>query len=197
MKHRTTAAHRKTTASGQVRIIGGRWRGRKLPVVDAQGLRPTTDRIKETVFNWLQFELAEAEIVDLFAGSGGLGFEALSRGAAQCHFVETWAPAVQQLRNNIQSVQANAQVHSKGALEFITSCATASIDVLFIDPPFGQAWLEKIIPAIETHQVLKPNAWIYVETGTADSATSWPPNWHIHREKTAGQVCYRLFQYRP
>lgn len=197
MKHRAQSAHRGATAFGQVRIIGGRWRGRKLPVVDAQGLRPTTDRVKETVFNWLQFELADANVVDLFAGSGGLGFEALSRGAAQCQFVETWAPAVTQLRENIQRLQANAQVHNKGALDFITSCAAASIDVLFIDPPFGQAWLENILPAIEARQILKPNAWVYVEAATGEQPSMWPANWQLHREKTAGQVSYRLFQYRP
>ena len=197
MKHRTKPARRTATALGQVRIIGGRWRGRKLPVVDGQGLRPTTDRVKETLFNWLQFELADAKVVDLFAGSGGLGFEALSRGAAQCQFVETWAPGIQKLRDNIQQLQANAQVHSTGALEFIASSAPGSIDIVFIDPPFGQAWIEKIIPAIEARQVLNANAWIYIESGTDERVVSWPADWHLHREKTAGQVCYRLFQFRP
>lgn len=193
MKQRAKSA----PAVGQIRVIGGLWRGRKLPVVDAQGLRPTTDRIKETVFNWLQFEFADAQVVDLFAGSGGLGFEALSRGARHAHFVETWAPAVRQLGQNITTLNANAEVHSAGALAFLNQCPLASIDILFVDPPFDQAWLDKVVPVIAERQILKPGAWVYIESGSTETAQNWPIDWHLHREKTTGQVCYRLFQYRP
>lgn len=197
MKQRAKSGHHASSALGQIRIIGGRWRGRKLAVVNALGLRPTTDRIKETVFNWLQFELNDAQVVDLFAGSGGLGFEALSRGAQYAHFVETWAPAVQQLKRNVQTLNANAEVHTAGALAFLNHCPAASIDILFIDPPFGQAWLDKVLPVVTERKVLTPGAWIYVESGSTETTQNWPANWHLHREKVAGQVCYRLFQYQP
>lgn len=197
MTQRKKSARTTTAANGHVRIIGGRWRGRKLPVVSGEGLRPTTDRIKETLFNWLQFELADARVVDLFAGSGSLGFEALSRGAKTCQFVETWSPAVKQLGHNIATLSAPAQVDTQGALAFLANCPAQSIDLLLLDPPFRKGWLEQVMPLIEAHDVLAPNAWVYAEHGTDEQPRSWPTGWRLHREKTAGQVCYRLFQYQP
>lgn len=193
-KRRTTSSRQPPKADGQIRIIGGQWRGRKLKVVDAQGLRPTTDRVKETLFNWLQFELADAQVLDLFAGSGGLGFEALSRGAAQVQFAETWAPAVRQLHSNIQHLHANATVNEQGALAAIQSQPKHSIDLVFLDPPFGQDWLNKVVAALTQADVVKPNGWIYLEAGPQDQVAQWPADWQLHREKQAGQVTFRLFR---
>ncbi|MGX5915453.1 16S rRNA (guanine(966)-N(2))-methyltransferase RsmD [Aliidiomarina sp. Khilg15.8] len=188
----------KAQSKGQIRIIGGRWRGRKLPVLHAEGLRPTTDRIKETLFNWLQFDLHGARVVDLFAGSGGLGFEALSRGAAKATLVETQAQAVALLRDNITTLQitGQAEIDSRGALAWIDSAAPHSVDVLFLDPPFGNDWLSQILPRIDQADILVPGAFVYIESGQAESEPELPAHWQLRREKVAGQVRFRLFQ-RP
>lgn len=180
--------------AGSIRIIGGRWRGRKLPVLSAEGLRPTTDRIKETLFNWLQFELNDKAVVDLFAGSGSLGFEALSRGASQAILVETFQPAIQQLEKNITTLDAPARVVRDGAEAFLSSTDEHSIDVLFMDPPFGKGWLPKISLLLTQRAVLKTGAWVYIENGPDDTCDSWPANWQLHRQKQTGQVTSRLFQ---
>lgn len=186
----------KAQTTGQIRIIGGRWRGRKLPVLDAQGLRPTTDRIKETLFNWLQFDLHGARVVDLFAGSGGLGFEALSRGAARATLVETQTQAIALLRDNITTLQVTGQadIDSRGALAWIESAPVHSVDVLFLDPPFGHDWLDQILPRIEQADILAPGAFIYIENGQAEAEGELPASWQLLREKTAGQVRFRLLR---
>lgn len=185
----------KPTAAGSIRVIGGRWRGRKLPVLNADGLRPTTDRIKETLFNWLQFELTGKTVVDLFAGSGGLGFEALSRGAEHAHFGEIQHDAQTLLVSNIERLQASATVHKDGALALLNTLGAKSIDVLFLDPPFRQGLLNEALSLVEKHQLLADNAWVYVETGRDEVTPQWPADWQIFREKTAGQVHARLFRY--
>lgn len=187
-------AARPSSSQGQIRIIGGQWRGRKLPVMQAEGLRPTTDRVKETLFNWLQFELPGARVLDLFAGSGSLGFEALSRGASHVVFAETSPTALRQLTSNINSLQASAEVISQGAQACLAKQPQASIDMVFIDPPFGKHWLDTIIPELDASGILQAQAWVYVESGQQDTFNSWPQHWHLHREKAAGQVTYRLFR---
>lgn len=192
-----TSKHPRTSPSpqlGNIRIIGGQWRGRKLPVVPAEGLRPTPDRVKETVFNWLQFELQDSYVLDLFAGSGSLGIEALSRGARGVCFAETWAPAVKQLEQNLATLGGAGQVYSKGAEECLAAQQVHSVDVVFLDPPFAQGWLEKIIPQLEAEKILKTGGWVYVESGTQDNFSNFPATWRLHREKKAGQVTFRLFQ---
>ncbi|MCC5879694.1 MAG: 16S rRNA (guanine(966)-N(2))-methyltransferase RsmD [Idiomarina sp.] len=179
---------------GTIRIVGGLWRGRKLPVVDAEGLRPTPDRVKETLFNWLQFELADARVADLFAGSGGLGLEALSRGAAHADFIETSAPAVTQLHTNLTSLGARGEVHAQGAEAYLKGRQPRSIDIIFIDPPFAKGWLERIIPMLDEGNLMAINGWVYVECSKRDAFTAWPANWRLHREKKVGQVMSRLFQ---
>ena len=183
---------------GSIRIIGGAWRGRKLPVLDAEGLRPTTDRVKETLFNWLQFELHDAAILDLFAGSGSLGLEALSRGAATAVFAETSAPAVAQLKKNLVTLTGSStgtgQVYDQGAEACIAAQPAQSIDIAFIDPPFAKGWLDRVIPQLVARNIMKSNGWVYVETGPQDSLKQWPQAWRLHREKKVGQVISRLFQ---
>lgn len=180
---------------GNIRIIGGRWRGRKLAVPHAEGLRPTTDRVRETVFNWLQFELHDARVLDLFAGTGALAFEALSRGAAHALMVEQHAPAVRCLSENIKTLAAAGQVLQADALKVLLTPPEAPFNVVFIDPPFRQQLLPQVISALQQPGWLADNAWIYVETETELNA-QWPANWQLHREKQAGQVSYRLFQKR-
>ncbi|GAA5525880.1 ribosomal RNA small subunit methyltransferase D [Microbulbifer aestuariivivens] len=188
-------------APGQLRIIGGDWRGRKLQFAAVEGLRPTGDRLRETLFNWLQFRLVGARCLDLFAGSGALGLEALSRGAAAVDFVELNRQAAQTLSSQLQLLQCDqGRVHNCSAAQYLQgtpgSCdpdsyGPNSYDIVFIDPPFaGNLWAETLaVLALR----LAAGALVYVET-PRDSALAPPPHWQLQKEKRAGQVCMRLFQ---
>lgn len=183
----------KAQQKGQIRIIGGRWRGRKLAVLNAEGLRPTSDRIKETLFNWIQFDVTDSQVLDLFAGTGSLGLEALSRGASQAIFVETHLPAARQLQENIAVLKAEARVENSNAEQTIALLPSNSIDLVFVDPPFQQGWLARIIPLLENSGCLTKNALIYVECERREDFSHWPANWHLQRDKEIGQVHFRLF----
>ncbi|MDO6499458.1 16S rRNA (guanine(966)-N(2))-methyltransferase RsmD [Photobacterium sanguinicancri] len=180
--------------TGFVRIISGRWRGRKLPVHDVEGLRPTTDRVKETVFNWLAQDLYQAKCLDLFAGSGGLGFEALSRGADSLTLLELDSKAANQIKQNLATIGAeNATLHNTDALKFLAQAGTPH-DVVFIDPPFRKDLIASVIELLENNGWLTPQAMIYIETEKELGDLPTPAHWHLHREKIAGQVSYRLFE---
>ena len=178
---------------GQVRIIGGKWRGRKLPVRDSEGLRPTTDRIKETLFNWLMPVIRDARCLDCFAGSGSLGFEALSRFAQNVTFIELDKQNAQLLTENKARLQADdATVITNSSLTVLSQQGTP-FDVVFIDPPFRKGLLNETIQLLEKNQWLADESWIYVESEAESPLTDLPTNWQLHREKIAGQVAYRLF----
>ena len=178
---------------GQIRIIGGKWRGRKLPVRDSEGLRPTTDRIKETLFNWLMPIIREARCLDCFAGSGSLGFEALSRFADSVTFIELDKQNAQLLTENKARLQSdNANIINGNSLEILGQNGTP-FDVVFIDPPFRKGLLSDTIQLLEKNQWLADESWIYVESEAESLLTDIPTNWQLHREKIAGQVAYRLF----
>ncbi|WP_086981886.1 16S rRNA (guanine(966)-N(2))-methyltransferase RsmD [Vibrio aphrogenes] len=181
-------------STGFIRIISGLWRGRKLPVHDAQGLRPTTDRVKETLFNWLAPEIPHAKCLDLFAGSGGLGFEAASRQAELVTMVELNKQAYQQLTQNAQQLKAtNIEIHHQDALTFLQQTGQA-YDIVFIDPPFRQGLLEQTLNLLQQNGWLTDHGLVYIETEKELQLPPLPPQWQLHREKTAGQVCYRLYQ---
>ncbi|MCW8329523.1 16S rRNA (guanine(966)-N(2))-methyltransferase RsmD [Photobacterium sp. SDRW27] len=183
-----------TRREGFVRIISGRWRGRKLPVHDVEGLRPTTDRVKETVFNWLAPDIHEAKCLDLFTGSGSLSFEALSRGAHSVTMLELDKKAADQLEKNRLTVGAdNAKIHQTDSLAFLSQSGTPH-DIVFIDPPFRKNLLQEVITLLETNGWLAPHAIIYIEAEKELGDPDTPAHWHLHKEKTAGQVCYRLFE---
>jgi 16S rRNA (guanine966-N2)-methyltransferase len=185
---------RSGAARGQVRIIGGRWRGTRLPVVDAAGLRPTSDRVRETLFNWLQATLPDARVLDLFAGSGALGLEALSRGAREAMLVEREPDAAEQLRANVERLHAGTQAHvlRADALGLLRTPLYGRFDVVFIDPPFdsGDLWRQALA-------LLPPwlanDAWLYLETPLAG-----PPevglSWVMHREGRTREVRYALYR---
>lgn len=183
------------SGSGFVRIIAGKWRGRKLPVKNVEGLRPTTDRVKETLFNWIQADLYQAHCLDLFAGSGSLGFESLSRQAATVTFVEKDKTAKEQLSENINSLQVeNAFLHHTDALSFL-ACEKSKkhpFDIVFIDPPFRQDLLENVCNELEKNDQLAHNALIYIETELSE--VNLPLAWQMLKEKKAGQVYYRLYR---
>ena len=183
----------KKPATGSIRIIAGKHRGRKLPVLDAEGLRPTTDRVKETVFNWLMPYLHNANCLDCFAGAGSLGFEALSRGAAQVHLIELNKAAAKQLLVNKQLLKAdNIAVNNVDVLSFLKTQAQQSFDLVFIDPPFRQNLVTQTCELLENGW-LAEQALIYVET-EAEGNQPIPSNWQLLKEKIAGQVAYRLYQ---
>jgi 16S rRNA (guanine966-N2)-methyltransferase len=180
-------------ASGFVRIISGLWRGRKLPVHDAEGLRPTTDRVKETVFNWLAQDIAGARCLDLFAGSGGLGFEAASRQAEQVTMLELNPQAYRQLQTNVETLKTDRiTLVNTDSLAYLRQPGKP-FELVFIDPPFRQGLLEEAVTLLEANGWLSDNAMIYVETEKELLLPALPDSWSLYREKMAGQVCFRLF----
>ena len=181
--------------SGQVRIIGGQWRSRKLPVHDVEGLRPTTDRVKETVFNWLAPYVVDADCLDLFAGSGGLSFEALSRYAQSALLLEKDRTAAKQLSKNLALLKCtNADVINSDSLTFLAKTATNKFSLVFIDPPFRKNLLEQSCQLLEQNDWLTDDAIIYLEMESELAQVNLPPNWQCLREKNAGQVTYSLWQ---
>lgn len=183
----------KNASKGQIRIIAGQFRGRKLPVLMADGLRPTTDRVKETVFNWLMPYIQDANCLDCFAGSGGLGFEAISRGASAVTLVELNKLAAQQLKDNKALLKAdNIQVIQQNALDFLHS-NQQSYSLVFIDPPFRKGLAQQTAQLL-SGKGLTDDALIYVEMETDHNTQIMPSHWQLLKEKVAGQVVYRLYQ---
>lgn len=187
---------RDSSALGSVRIIGGEWRGRKLPVIEANGLRPSSDRIRETLFNWLMPYVAGSRCLDLFAGTGALGFESLSRGAAHVDFVETQCQVFGALESNISLLNAQASVWHESAESYLRRIqgnqGAKKYDIVFIDPPFAGDLLESTISQICTTNCLKSGSWVYIES-SVNQAFSFPATWGLHREKQTKQVASRLF----
>ncbi len=188
--------------SGFIRLIAGQWRGRKLPVRDVLGLRPTTDRVKETLFNWLAPHLAGSRCLDLFAGSGSLGFEALSRHASHVTMVERDKGAAGQLLANLQLLQCQqARVLQQDALQLLAGAAEtvdrAPFDIVFLDPPFRQDLLTPACTLLEAGGWLAEGALIYVEREQEAQPPRLPGNWHLLKDKQAGQVTYQLYVREP
>ena len=173
----------------KVRIIGGELRSRMISFPDAEGLRPTPDRVRETLFNWLGQTLYGRTCLDLFAGSGALGFEAASRGAERVVMVETNRTALRALQDNIDKLGcANVSVHGQDALEFVSRDAQ-QYDVIFLDPPFQSDYLPKLLTVLP--QRLNEKGVVYVESGAAITV---PPPWQIIKSGKAGQVHYQLLR---
>ena len=187
--------------NGTCRIIGGKWRGRKIRFDPAEGLRPTTDRIRETVFNWLQPYIYQSSCLDVFAGSGVLGFEALSRGAQHAVFIEQNRKTFDRLNDNIRGLAIdNASVYHQDALHWLQSAEAVKtegkFDLVFLDPPFNSNLLVKSCKLLDSSGCLAEDAIIYVEHNIATDI-ELPGNWLALKEKKAGQVAYRLFKYSP
>jgi 16S rRNA (guanine966-N2)-methyltransferase len=185
----------KSKLSTKLRIIGGQWRGRKLSIANVDGLRPTGNRIRETLFNWLSADITDSVCLDLFAGSGALGFESVSRGAAHVTMLEKNSHAYRTLQQHCQTLQTHrTHVIEQDCLLWLKqpSLKKASVDIAFIDPPFALSIWHQTIDALISSQLLKHHALIYVET-PRDTTIQVPDLWKIHKEKQAGQVCFRLF----
>lgn len=180
---------------GQLRIIGGEWRSRRLNFPDGPGLRPTPDRVRETLFNWLAAYIEGARVLDAFSGSGALYLEALSRGAASAVALDNNPAAVASLKQNLELLRCPlGQVIQSDAQRYLQGEPSAPFDVVFLDPPFHQDLLSTTCSLLEERQWLAPRAWIYTESETAPSSLQMPGNWRLHREKKAGQVHYALWQ---
>jgi len=175
-----------------VRIIGGDWRGRKLPVPDLEGLRPTQSRIRETLFNWLHSDLSGLRVADLFAGTGALGFEALSRGASQVHLIEKNRMVSKGLTKNLSLLGAErGKVHNMDALNWIKTQPPQSIDLVFLDPPFGHDLVNAVLELEEFSNILAPGALIYIEREVkCDLKTDLT----LSKNKATKSLIYSLYQ---
>lgn len=194
-----------TGGANRLRIIGGRWRGTRLHFPDVMAIRPTPDRVRETLFNWLQQDVVGAQCLDLFAGSGALGLEALSRGAQSVVFVDQEAQIARYLRDTLVRLKCtDAEVHSRDAHAYLQQAGPV-FDLVFLDPPFAPAastdLLARLFEQLETQSRLQTHAWIYLECpaslGSPTSWPYWPSHWQLYRSKQTGQVGYHLARRTP
>jgi 16S rRNA (guanine966-N2)-methyltransferase len=185
---------RQSKSSGQIRIIAGKWRGRKVPVPEVQGLRPTGDRVRETLFNWLQPHIAGTHCLDLFAGTGAIGLEALSRYAASVTFVEPNGVAFSHVESSLRLLDDSAGSCRKTSAERFLAENNQPFDIVFVDPPFENEAQIHILQELSRGHLASP-ALVYVEAPSRQSfAQSWPIGFELHREKQFGDVTARLFR---
>lgn len=187
--HRSAAR----SAPGKLRIIGGTLRGSKLLVPDRADLRPTPDRVRETLFNWLAGAIDAARCLDLYAGTGALGIEALSRGAASCTFVERDRELARGIAGNLDRLKTSGQVECTDALAFLGGSPT-TFEVVFLDPPFSAGLWQQAAQMLEARGWLADFAYIYVEYPDEAGALVLPANWSMHREGRAGGVRFGLYR---
>lgn len=188
---RKTPVRLKTVPRNSFRIIGGEWRGRRLNFPPDSGVRPTPDRVRETLFNWLQPVVRNARCLDLFAGSGALGLEALSRGAGGVTFVERSPEVAKSIRAQLTLLGVSAQVFDLDAFAFL-SRNTDTFDIVFLDPPFGEDLLPKAFGALLDSDALRTGARVYVEAGRGETEAALPAGWCLARHGNAGRVAYGL-----
>jgi len=197
-------------ATNQLRIIGGQWRGRKLAFADGEGLRPTMDRVRETLFNWLQADIAGARCLDLFTGSGALGLEALSRYASEVVMIDKNPQAIRKIRQNLELLKVdNAQLIKMDARDFLSSFLQApakgslktaegsntppkTFDIVFLDPPFNKQLVSVFCQLLEQSNCLSEQALVYIEIEKQTPLPQLPDNWEVIKEKKAGQLAYYL-----
>jgi 16S rRNA (guanine966-N2)-methyltransferase len=181
--------------NNRVRLIGGSHGGRRLQFPAAMGLRPTADRVRETLFNWLQHDIHMARCLDLFAGSGALGFEAASRGAAHVTMIESRRNVFRSLQQNLSLLQLEDIIRlvNADALRWLQDRAEMH-QVVFLDPPFNKKLMQPVIDQLESGGWLAPAALIYLEQDVHKDPPQLPDNWRIIRDKTAGRVCYQLVE---
>lgn len=188
----------KSRKPGNVRIIGGQWRGRRLPVPDVPGLRPSGDRCRETLFNWLQPRLHQARCLDLFAGTGVLGFEAASRGAAAVILVEESKRAATALKEGIEALEApQVSVVQADALAWLgAGSAGGAFDITFVDPPFGSGLASAALRLLEREGRVPAGGLVYVESARSETGPPAGPCWDLVREKLMGEVRMQVFARR-
>ena len=183
-------------AANELRIVGGKWRSRRLSLSAGGSIRPTPDRVRETLFNWLQDRIADARCLDLFAGSGALGIEALSRSAREVTFVEKDARAARQIQSALEEFGvAESRVLVVDALDFLRG-AVSQFDIVFLDPPFASGLLAPVCAQLEARGWLAEGALVYLEAASRDGAPLLPARWQLLKAKRAGEVGYYLAERR-
>ena len=190
--HKAVPAH---SGQGQLRIIGGQWRSRQFDFPMAHGLRPTPNRVRETLFNWLAPYVEGAKVLDVFAGSGALFLEALSRGAGSALALDLNSAAINSLRGHLLTLRCdNGQLLQTDALRHLEQQPATPFDLVFLDPPFSQGLLLPACTLLEEKGWLASDAWVYTESENPPSSLGLPGNWRLHREQKAGQVYYALWE---
>jgi len=188
-----TAKADKSSQPGRLRIVAGNWRSRLLQIADVPGLRPTSERIRETLFNWLAPRIEGSRCLDLFAGTGALGFEALSRGAAAAVFVEKSKRAARSLKESIVALDARGAVlREADAFDYLRATEDGPFDIVFLDPPFDTDRLDELCRLLAGGPLLAAGAWVYLEEDRNSAATELPDGWRVLRTKGAGNVRYSL-----
>ena len=179
--------------ANRIRIIGGIHRGRRLSFPDLPGLRPSGDRVRETLYNWLQPILPGSRCLDLFAGSGALGLEAASRGAGAVVMLDQARQVVKQLQQHVADLGLEqVRIEQADALDWLNQGGTEPFDIVFLDPPFGSDLLGECCQRLEGGNWLNPGGRVYIEMDVVESLPALPENWQIMRQKKAGQVAYYL-----
>ncbi len=182
-----------TAPPGRLRIVAGNWRSRVLEIADVPGLRPTSVRVRETLFNWLAPDVPGCRCLDLFAGTGALGLEALSRGAAEAVFVERSRPAVAALKRNVASLGAGgAKVHEADAIRFLREYSGPPFDIVFLDPPFAGKPVDELCRLLDEAGAVSAGSRIYFEQDRNGPEPQLPDAWRLLRQGTAGNVRYGL-----
>ena len=190
--HKAVPAH---SGQGQLRIIGGQWRSRQFDFPMAHGLRPTPNRVRETLFNWLAPYVEGAKVLDVLAGSGALFLEALSRGAGSALALDLNSAAINSLRGHLLTLRCdNGQLLQTDALRHLEQQPATPFDLVFLDPPFSQGLLLPACTLLEEKGWLAADAWVYTESENPPSSLGLPGNWRLHREQKAGQVYYALWE---
>jgi len=181
------------TLPGRLRIVAGKWRSRVLPITDEPALRPTSERIRETLFNWLAPTTQGARCLDLFAGTGALGIEALSRGAAHVVFIEKSATLAAGIRTALQQLEAkNAKVCERDATDYLKNAEPEPFDIVFLDPPFNTRLLGEACSLLQKYGWLTANTIVYLEQSKDSEKVALPDDWAVSHEKVAGKVSYSL-----
>ncbi|MBP8924412.1 MAG: 16S rRNA (guanine(966)-N(2))-methyltransferase RsmD [Pseudomonadales bacterium] len=183
----------------EVRIIAGKWRGRRIGFVAEPGLRPTPERVRETLFNWLQPLIPGSRCLDLFCGSGALAIEALSRGASSVTMIDSSATVLREVRANLERLGENgaATLVRAEACDWLQSTREAAYDIVFLDPPFNSKLAPQCLQLLDRATLLAPCARVYLESAIDEPTPVPGPGWVLHRERFAGNVAYRLFITPP
>ena len=183
----------KRSRPGRLRIVAGKWRSRLLPITDVEGLRPTPERIRETLFNWLAGEIAGSHCLDPFAGTGALAFEALSRGAASATLIDKSPGVVEALKSSAALLESdNARIECTDGLSFMRQKASRRYDIVFLDPPFAEDIVEECCRLLQSNGWLTDGAAVYIEQQKNRPLPELPRGWTINKENKAGNVRYML-----
>jgi 16S rRNA (guanine966-N2)-methyltransferase len=183
----------KNSRPGRLRIVAGKWRSRLLPIAQGKGVRPTASRVRETLFNWLSLEIHGSHCLDLFAGTGALAFEALSRGAATATMIEKSAEVADVLRSSASLLDAaDARVDCADAMSFLSQPGKKQYDIVFLDPPFADDLVEQCCQLLHSNDWLADSASVYIEQDKSRPFPPMPAGWEITKDKIAGHVKFVL-----